>query len=128
MQYFYINQNSINPTLRMEIINDGKFEFMKSTNFNNAIQNAEVTFSMRNENDVLKISKAPCTLVLSDEGVCNEHYIIEYQWKKHDTKDKGMFKGRFEIKFNDDLYEDGVTYPSGNLIMPIFEDLIIMIK
>lgn len=128
MQYFYINHGSVNNPLRIELINDGRYEFMKSALYNNAIQNADVTFSMRDEDGVLRVSNAPCNLILVDENSCEERYIIEYQWKKRDTKKPGKYIGTFEITFNGDLYEDGVAYPSGNLIVPIYEDLGIIIK
>jgi hypothetical protein len=48
--------------------------------------------------------------------------------KKRDVNEKGTFKGWFEIKFNGDLYEDGIQYPSGNLIVPIEDELIIQIN
>ena len=129
-QYFYINQNSELPILRMELIDDGRYEFIKTDKFNNAIQNAAITFSMWDEQGILKISNAPCSIILSEDRGCEDRYIIEYKWKKHDTKKKGQFKGRFDIKFNDDIKDENYSnpYPSGDLIMPIYEDLIIMIK
>ena len=128
MQYFYLNKNSVLPTLRVELVNDGRFDFLKAGKFYNAIQNADITFSMEDETGVLKISDAPCNIVLVTEKSCEDRYIIEYKWKPKDTKKKGTFKGQFKIKFNSDIYEDGVTYPEGDLIMPIYEDLFIMIK
>lgn len=128
MQIFYINQDSELPTLRMELINDGRYDFMKGGKFYNAIQNADITFSMKDENDILRISNAPCNIVLSDDGGCEDRYIIEYKWNKRDTKKKGQYSGRLTINFKGDLYENGVEYPSGDLIMPIYEDLEIMIK
>ena len=83
---------------------------------------------MRDEDGVLRVSNAPCNLILVDENSCEERYIIEYQWKQRDTKKPGKYIGTFEITFNGDLYEDGVAYPSGNLIVPIYEDLGIIIK
>lgn len=127
-QIFRINQNSTLPTLRMELINDGRYDFLKNYTFNNSIQNATITFTMKSENDVLKISKAPAEVYLENDCDCEERYIIEYKWKKRDTKEKGKFQGWFEIVFNDDLYEDGVTYDNGNLIMPIQEPLFIYIS
>lgn len=127
-QYFYICKNSVNPTLRVELVYDGRYDFMKSALFNNSIQNATVTFSMWDDTERIVISKAPCNIVLSDNNSCEERYIIEYQWKERDTKKVGQYKGRFEIKFNGDLYEEGVDYPSGNLIVPIYEDLIVFVK
>lgn len=128
MQYFYINQNSELPYLRMELVADGKYDFLKSSKYFNAIQNADVTFSMRDENDVLKISNAPCNIVLSEEEGCSPTYIIEYRWNKRDTKNKGKFIGQFKINFLGDIYEEGVNYPDGLLIMPIYENVCVMIK
>ena len=128
MQYFYINQGSLLPTLRVELIKDAKYDYMKSYMFNNAIQNADVTFTMYDKNDRLKISKSPASIVKSDKCDCMDNYIIEYKWKKRDVNESGQFLGRFEITFKNDLYESGVTYDSGNLIMPIVEDLYSMVK
>lgn len=138
MQYFYIKEGSVNNPLRVELIDDGNYGYLRSANFNNAIQNASIYFSMYNEDGELKVSKSPCSLVLSDVSPCNERYIIEYQWKKRDTSKKGKYFGKFEIIFNEtkdecgnvinDLKEDGSEFPIGNLIMPIYEDLIIMVK
>ena len=128
MQTFYINKDSVLPRLRVELAYDGRFEFMKTSHFYAAIQNADVTFSMWDEHDVLKISDAPCNIILTDQDTCDERYIIEYPWKKRDTKFKGKYKGRFTIKFKDDLYEYNETYEGGDLIMPIYEDLTIFIK
>ena len=129
MQYHYINQFSMNPPLRIELINDGKYDFMKAYEFNNAIQDAAVTFSMRNVIDgKLKVSKATANIVLVDQNSCDERYILEYKWKKRDVNEKGQFIGRFEIIFNGDIKEEGIEYPKGNLIVPIVEELTIMIK
>jgi hypothetical protein len=128
MQYFYINKGSLLPVLRVELIKDGKYEYMKTCQFNNAIQNADVTFSMIDSNGRLKISKSSATIVKSEESGCSDEYIIEYQWKKRDTREEGEYLGRFEITFKEDIYESGVTYNSGNLIMPIVEELGIIIK
>ena len=142
-QYFYINSNSINPTLRVELANDAKYDWFKSTSFNEAIQNASITFTMWDENDILKISKAPCNLILSNDSGCETRYIIEYPWKERDTMKKGIFTGRFEIFFGNDLrkpstetevYANGSTsvkntdYPVGTFVVPIYEDLKIEIK
>ena len=78
MQIFRICQNSILPTLRVELINDGRYDYLKSYEFNNAIQNADVTFTMVGDNGKIKISKSPATIVLVGENTCEERYIIEY--------------------------------------------------
>ena len=127
-QYHYINAGATLPWLRMELVHDGKYEYLKREKFANAIQNADVTFSMWDENDVLKISNAPCNIVLSEEGGCEDLYVIEYRFKERDTKKKGKFKGQFKIDFKGDIYEDGVEYPDGMLIMPIYEDVYVVVK
>lgn len=129
MQEFFINKDSINPLLRMELVNDGRYDYKKSYIYNNAIQDATVTFSMKNvENDILKISKAKAEIVTAQETGCEVKHILQYTWKPRDVKEPGTYKGWFEIKFNGDIYENGVTYPSGNLIVPIEDSLIIHIN
>ena len=125
---FFIKKDATLPVLRLELVLDGKYDFLKSSHFNNAIQNADITFSMTDEHDVLKISNAPCDLVLVDQDTCDEKYIIEYKWKPRDTKRTGHFKGKIKISFMDDIYESGVTYEGGTLICPIYEELDIFIK
>lgn len=127
-QIFRINKNSELPTLRMELFNDGSFDFLKHDMFNNAIQNADITFSMKDERDVLRVSKAKAEIVKNDEDCCNDSYLIEYKWKKRDTKESGKYEAWFEIQFHDDIYEEGVEYPNGLLIMPIQEPLYIYIN
>ena len=126
MQTFYINKNSTNPILRMELIDDGRYDYRK---FYNAIQNSIITFSMENcDTGILKISNAEAELLLREDNSCDEKYDIVYKWKSRDTKVPGKYKGWFNIKFNGTLTENNVTYPDGNLIVPIQEELIIYIK
>lgn len=122
-QYFEIKKNSTLPSLRVSPIDDGTFDFKRREMYNNAIQNADVTFSMKDENGVLKISKAKAEIIKCFDCNCTDSYSIEYKWNKRDTKVAGIFDAFFEISFKGDIYEDGVTYPEGNLIMPIHEQL-----
>ena len=128
MQNFFINQYSVNPSLRMEMIYDGKYDYKKTNIFNNSIQNADVTFSMKNiENDILKVSKSKAEIVLVNEEDCETKYVLQYSWKERDVKEKGVYKAWFEIKFKGDIFEDGVEHPTGNLIVPIKEELTVHI-
>ena len=127
-QEFRINKNSTLPTLRMELIDDDTYNFLKSYEFNNAIQNADVTFTMVDENGNLKISKQPSIINKVENGTCVDKFIIEYKWKERDVNTSGKFKGWFDIKFNDDIYEEGVIYPKGVLRMPIHEELHIYVQ
>lgn len=126
-QYFEIRKGSELPVLSMGLSNDAKYSFFKIDMFNKAIQNADVTFSMYDENGKPKISKAKANIVKSVNSCCDETYLIEYKWKQRDTKESGIYEAYFEINFNGDLYEEGVVYPEGKLIMPIHEKLIIHI-
>jgi hypothetical protein len=113
----------------MELIYDGRYDYKKSLIYNNSIQNASVTFSMRNiENGILKVSKAKAEIVTATDTGCETKHILQYTWKKRDVNETGSYKGWFEIRFNGDLYEDGVQYPSGNLIIPIEDELIVHIN
>lgn len=126
---FYINKGSVLPVLRMELINDGRFDFLKSDVIGKALQDSTITFTMKNvDTDILKVSSAKCNIVLADETGCEEKYVIEYKWKERDTKEEGIFKGQFTINFNGNISENEVSFPEGKLIMPISEDLIIYIK
>jgi hypothetical protein len=129
MQEFFINKGSLNPVLRMELISDGKYDYKKSLIYNNAIQNASLTFSMKNiDNGILKVSKAKAEVVTAIDSGCETKNILQYTWKKRDINEIGTYKGWFEINFNSDIYEENVNYPSGNLIVPIEDELIIYVK
>jgi hypothetical protein len=125
-QEFFIKANSLNPLLRMEVINDGRYSFNKVHEF---LQDSKITFSMKHsDTGVIKIANQPAFIVLSEQEGCEEKYIICYQWKKRDTMFPGIYEGEFNIVFNGNLSQSGVTYPTGNLKMPIREQLIIHIK
>lgn len=127
MQYFYINQNSTLPILRLELIYDGRHDYQK---FFDAVQNSDITFTMTNiDTSVIKISNAPCYIKLREIDGCVDQYVICYDWKKRDTKECGVYEGVFTINFNGELKnEDGTSYPVGDLVMPIREKLIITIQ
>lgn len=128
MQEFYIKQHSLNPVLRMELICDGRYDYKKSDLFNKSIQNATVTFSMKNtSNDILKISKAKADIVVAADMTCETKHLLQYTWKERDVKEKGVYEGWFEIIFNEDIYEENVIFPKGKLIVPIEDKLIINI-
>lgn len=125
-QYFFINKNSELPLLRCELIQDGRTDFHK---FYLAIQNTNsVTFTMTNiETGIKKIAKAKAEIVYDEESCCDERYFLQYTWKKRDTNETGTFIGHFHINFNDKIVADGLTFPKGELIVPIQEPLYINI-
>ena len=125
-QYFFLTKNSTLPNLRMEVINDGRNDFRKAYL---ALQAATVTFTMTNmETGVKKIANAKAYVVEKEDTGCEEAYVIEYRWNKRDTDTPGSYIGQFKIKFDDNISIDGMTFPKGELIAPIAEDLIITIS
>lgn len=126
-QYFFINKGAELPKLRCELIQDGKNDFRK---FYLALQGANsVTFTMTNlETGIKKIAKATAEIVYDEDSGCEERYFLQYSWKKRDTNESGTFIGHFHINFNDKIVADGMTFPSGELIVPVQEDLIITIN
>jgi hypothetical protein len=125
-QYFFLTKNSTLPNLRMEVINDGRNDFRKAYL---ALQAATVTFTMTNmETGVKKIANAKAYVVEREDTGCEEAYVIEYRWNKRDTDTPGNYIGQFKIKFDDNISIDGMTFPKGELIAPIAEDLIITIS
>lgn len=122
---FYIKQNSTLPTLRMELIEDGRHDFHK---FHECVQNAEITFTMVNAaTNVTKVANGKAYIKLRENTDCTEQYVICYDWKKHDTKEPGTYKGYFSINFGNDISNDEYTYPSGLLGMPIRDELTIVV-
>lgn len=124
-QIFFINQNSTLPYLRMDVINDGRYDFQK---IHIALQAADVKFTMINDDTgVKKIAKAQAYVVPTNLDSCDEQYSIEYRWTARDTKDKGNFTGQFHIIFKDEVKVDDIVFPKGELIVPIAEELKIKI-
>lgn len=125
-QTFIITKNSTLPTLRLEVINDGRHDFHK---LYLALQAATVTFTMTDsDTGVKKIANAPAYVVEKQTDGCEEEYVIEYRWQKRDTNTAGTYIGQFKIVFSSDLSMSDTTFPVGEMIAPIAEDLFIVIS
>lgn len=123
MQQFNIVQNATLPYLEMEVINDGRHNFDK---IYIALQAADVTFNMiDNNNGIKRIVNKKCNIVPIEDNGCVEKVKVQYQWNKNDTKEKGQFKGYFKVTFKDNIVMEDITFPKGDLIVPIAEELII---
>ena len=126
MQFFYIKQGSTLPTLRMEVIEDGRHTYNKLWE---CIQAADITFTMVNaDTNVTKVAKGKAYIKLRENDDCTEQYVVCYDWKTHDTKEAGTYIGTFDIDFNGNIKNDEYTYPKGLLKMPIREPLYIVIQ
>ena len=126
-QSFIINKNATLPLLRLELNNDGRSEYWKAYL---ALQGASgVTFSMWNqETGIYKIANEPAEIVYDEYSGCEERYVIQYKWKERDTNESGRYIGQFKITFSDDIVMEGVTFPKGDLIVPLAEDLVIVVN
>ena len=126
-QSFIINKNATLPLLRLELNNDGRSEYWKAYL---ALQGASgVTFSMWNqETGIYKIANEPAEIVYDEYSGCEERSLIQYKWKERDTNESGRYIGQFKITFSDDIVMEGVTFPKGDLIVPLAEDLVIVVN
>ena len=129
MQEFFIRVGSNYPSLRMELIEDGRYDFHKAK-INNALQDSDVVFSMKDiETGILKVSKAKAVIKNADTEGCEDKYVVEYDWQTRDTAKPGIYEGWFDIDFKGDVVEAGVDYPSaGKLRIPVTEDLLIYVR
>ena len=126
MKQFVINKNSTLPYLEIEPVHDGRHTYKK---LYLAIQAATVTFTMTNmESGIKKIANAPCFVVPFDEECCEEKYKIQYRWNKMDTSEAGVYIGQFKIRFDNDITVEGMTFPKGDLIVPIAEEIQIVVN
>ena len=124
---FNINKGATLPSLVMQLNNDGRKDYHK---FYLALQAADsVVFSMTNlDTGIRKISKAPAEVITDEDAGCEERLLLRYRWNKRDTNEAGRFVGLFEIQMSDNIVVDGMVFTSGNLIVPIAEELIININ
>lgn len=126
---FFVRQGANYPALRMELIEDGRYDFHKAK-INNALQDSDVVFSMKDiETGILKVSKAKAVIKNADTEGCEDKYVVEYDWQTRDTAKPGIYEGWFDINFKGDVVEAGVDYPSaGKLRVPVTEDLLIYVR
>ena len=126
---FFVRQGANYPALRMELIEDGRYDFHKAK-INNALQDSDVVFSMKDiETGILKVSKAKAVIKNADTEGCEDKYVVEYDWQTRDTAKPGIYEGWFDIDFKGDVVEAGVDYPSaGKMRVPVTEDLLIYVR
>lgn len=128
-QTFTINRGATLPTLKMELNNDGRNDFRKCFVALQATYPGAVRFSMWNtDTGIYKIANAEADIVYDEDSGCEERYYIQYSWKNGDTDEAGVFNGQFRITFNDNVVADGMNIPNGDLIVPIAEDLTIIVN
>ena len=113
---FFIKKGATLPVLKMQIVKDGRNDFR---NFMEELENAVITFSMRDEGTgILKIASKPAYITekFFDNPDAPEEFYIYYNFTANDTKTPGRYLGEFSITTSD-----------GELIVPIRESLFINI-
>lgn len=125
MKQFNINKDATLPYLEIEPVVNGRYTFRK---LYEAIQGADVTFSMKNiDTGIWKVANAKANIVDCTEQGCEERFKIQYRWKPRDTKEAGRYIAQFKISFSDDIVSGNTIFPKGDLIVPIAEDIIVNI-
>jgi len=114
---FYINKGATLPVLRMELIQDGRYDW---SSFYNKLQNSTIYFTMSDlETGVKKIGKKVTTALLKNncpdcDDCLGEEYYLSYNFTTRDTNNGGTYIAKFIIEFDDG---------SGTLIVPLREEL-----
>lgn len=114
---FFINKNATLPILKMQVVQDGRSDFMS---FMESLEFSSIYFSMSDvKTGIAKISSSPAAIVplISNTPGAPVEYYIYYQFKSRDTNRVGRYQGQFLIK-NDE----------GNLILPLREELYINVQ
>ena len=115
---FFIRENSLEPILKMQLVQDGRNDFDA---FYNQLSNSSIKFSMRDEaTGIYKILNQPGGIVQKtrlSENAPTEYYIY-YRWLKKNVNKRGRYQGMFSIYLHDECTE---------LKVPIREDLFINI-
>jgi len=114
---FFIKQNATLPVLKMQIVKDGRSDYVV---FMDQLEVSTIYFSMINTaNGIPKVVSAPANIVektFTEPGTPVEYYVY-FQFTSTMTNTPGRYVGQFLIK-NDE----------GNLILPIREELYINVQ
>ena len=116
---FFIRKDSIEPILKMQLIQDGRNDYM---HFHDKLANSSIGFSMRrvdNGEFVILNKSAGIVSKTTIEPNAPDEYYIYYRWQSSDTSEVGRYQAQFDITFIDDGSE---------LIVPIRDDLYININ
>ena len=116
---FFIRKNSLEPILKMQIVQDGRNDF---NSFHDKLANSSIYFSMKDvKTGIPKILNANANIVAKTPTSVNAptEYYIYYRWQPTDVMEEGRYQGQFLIEF----LTDGTQ-----LVAPVREDLYINIQ
>jgi hypothetical protein len=114
---FFINKGATLPVMRLELIQDGRYEW---SSFFNKLQNSNIYFTMSElDSGVKKIGKKQTVALLKEtcpncDNCLGDEYYLSYTFTERDTNKAGIYIGKFIIEFLDG---------SGTLIVPLREEL-----
>ena len=116
---FFIRKNSLEPVLKMQLIQDGRNDFR---DFYEQLGNSLISFSMKRvdtgEFVILNRAGGIVQKTSVDEVYPAEYYIY-YRWQATDVMEIGRYQGQFNIELLGQFTE---------LVVPIREDLFINIQ
>lgn len=114
---FFIMQNATLPLLKMQIVKDGRSDYVT---FMNLLEVSNIFFSMVNTaTGIPKIVSAPASIVektFAEPGTPTEYYVY-FQFTEMQTNTPGRYEGQFLLKSDE-----------GNLILPIREQLYVNVQ
>ncbi len=116
---FFIRKDSLEPVLKMQLIQDGRNDFRK---FYQGLENAMLSFSMKkvDTGEYVILNKAAGIVQKTEVDPINDpEYYIYYRWQPTDVTETGRYQGQFLIEF----LTEGTQ-----LVAPIREDLYINIQ
>tara|TARA_B100002019_G_scaffold121939_1_gene104880 strand:- start:3025 stop:3399 length:375 start_codon:yes stop_codon:yes gene_type:complete len=116
---FFIRKDSLEPVLKMQLIQDGRNDFRK---FYQGLENAVLSFSMKkvDTGEYVILNKAAGIVQKTQVDPINDpEYYIYYRWQPTDVMEVGRYQGQFLIEF----LTDGTQ-----LVAPVREDLYINIQ
>ena len=116
---FFIRKDSLEPVLKMQLIQDGRNDFRK---FYQGLENAMLSFSMKkvDTGEYVILNKAAGIVQKTEIDPINDpEYYIYYRWQPTDVMEAGRYQGQFLIEF----LTDGTQ-----LVAPVREDLYINIQ
>lgn len=116
---FFIRKNSLEPILKMQLIQDGRNDYM---DFYDKLGNSAIAFSMK------KVDTGEFVILNNAGGIVQKidldptntpEYYIYYRWQTSDVMETGRYQGQFTIELLDQFTD---------LVVPIREDLFINIQ
>ena len=116
---FFIRKNSLEPILKMQLIQDGRNDFR---DFHEKLGNSVIAFSMKkvDTGEFIILNKAGGIVQkTSVDEVYPAEYYIYYRWQATDVMETGRYQGQFTIELLDQFTE---------LVVPIREDLYVNIE